>query len=101
MHLVKKSRNWFEAMWPSLKAHHDTPTPGSLWPHQILFGTDLLGGGPSLSADGIAMHAKEFLARQETTAREICQQLENEHAARAKTVPKQTTQNLRVGDPCG
>ena len=40
-----------------------------------------------MSGDGMAMEAKEFFARQETTAREICQQLENEHAERVKTAP--------------
>ena len=32
--------------------------------------------------------AKEFLGRQETTARKICQQLEKEHVVRAKTAQK-------------
>ena len=35
IHLTNKRRNWFEEMWPALKAHHDTPTPGGLSPHQI------------------------------------------------------------------
>ena len=52
-------------MWPALKAHHDTPTPGGLSPHQVLFGRDPLGRGLPLSGDGMAMDAKEFFARQE------------------------------------
>ena len=45
------------------------------------------------------MDAKEFFARQKTTAREIRQRLEKEHAVRAKTAPKSTAQKFRVGDP--
>ena len=40
IHITNPRRNWFEEMWPALKAHHDTPTPGGLSPHQILFGRD-------------------------------------------------------------
>ena len=69
-------------MWPALKAHHDTPTPAGLSPHQVLFGRDPLGRGLPLSGDGMAMDAKEFFARQEATARDIRQQLEKEHADR-------------------
>ena len=43
IHITNPLRNWFEEMWPALKAHHDTPTPGGLSPHQILFGRDPLG----------------------------------------------------------
>ena len=28
IHITNPRRNWFEEMWPALKAHHDTPTPG-------------------------------------------------------------------------
>ena len=84
-------------MWPALKAHHDTPTPGGLFPHQILFGKDPLGRGLPLSGDGMAMDAKEFFARQEATARDICQQLEKEHAERQKSAPSSTAQKFRVG----
>ena len=99
IHLTMKCRNWFEEMWPAFKAHHDTPTPGSLSPHEILFGTDPLGRGLPLQGEGMAMEAKEFLARQETTTREIRQQLEKEHAVQAKTAPKSAAQKFRVGDP--
>ena len=99
IHLTNKRRNWFEEMWPALKAHHDTRTPGGLSPHQILFGMDPLGRGLPLSGDGMAMEAKEFFAGQETTAREIRQQLEEEHAERAKTAPKPSAHKFREGDP--
>ena len=36
-YLANKRRNWFEEMWAALKAHRDTPTPGGLSPHHILF----------------------------------------------------------------
>ena len=84
---------------PALKAHHDTPTPGGLFPHQILFGRDPLGRGLPLFGDGMAMDAKEFFARQEQTARNIRQQLEKEHAERQKSAPSSTAQKFRVGDP--
>ena len=32
IHITNPRRNWFEEMWPALKAHHDTPTPGGLSP---------------------------------------------------------------------
>ena len=80
IHITNPRRNWFEEMWPALKAHHDTHTPGGLSSHQILFGRDPLGRGLPLSGDGMAMDAKEFFARQEATARDIRQQLEKEHA---------------------
>ena len=64
IYITNPRRNWFEEMWPALKAHHDTPTPGSLSPHQILFGRDPLGRRLPLSGDGMAMDAKEFFARQ-------------------------------------
>ena len=86
-------------MWPALKAHHDTPTPGGLSPHQILFGRDPLGRGLPLSGDGMPMDAKEFFARQEQTARDIRQQLEKEHAERQKSAPSSTAQKFRVGYP--
>ena len=47
----------------------------------------------------MVMDAKEFFARQETTAREIRQQLEKEHAVRGKTAPKSAAHKFRVGDP--
>ena len=90
IYLTNKRRNWFEEMWPALKAHHDTLTPRGLSPHQIVFGRDPLGRGLPRSGDGMAMDAKEFFAGQETTAREIHQQLEREHAVRAKTAPRST-----------
>ena len=99
IHITNPRRNWFEEMWPALKAHHDTPTPGGLSPHQILFGRDPLGRGLPLSGDGMAMDAKEFFARQEQTARDIRQQLEKEHAERQKSAPSSTAQKFRVGDP--
>ena len=99
IHLTNKGRNWFEEMSPALKAHHDTPTPGGLSIPQILFGRDPQSRGLSLSGDGMAMDAKEFLAQQETTAREICQQLEKEHDVQAKTAPSSTAHKFKVGDP--
>ena len=99
IHITNPRRNWFEEMWPALKAHHTTPTPGGLSPHQILFGRDPLGRGLPLSGDGMAMDAKEFFARQEQTARDIRQQLEKEHAERQKSAPSPTAQKFRVGDP--
>ena len=45
------------------------------------------------------MDAKEFFKRQETTAREIREQLEKEHAVRAKTAPKSPAQSFSVGNP--
>ena len=45
IHLTNKRRNWFEEMWPALKARHDTPTPGVLSAHKNLFGRDPLGWG--------------------------------------------------------
>ena len=30
IHITNPRRNWFEEMWPALKAHHDTCTPGGL-----------------------------------------------------------------------
>ena len=99
IHITNPRRNWFEEMWPALKAHHDTPTPGGLSPHQILFGRDPLGRGLPLSGDGMAMDAKEFFARQEQTARDIRQQLEKEHAERQKSAPSSTAQKFRGGRP--
>ena len=99
IHITNPRRNWFEEMWPALKAHHDTPTPGGLSPHQILFGRDPLGRGLPLPGDGITMDAKEFFARQEARARDIRQQLEKEHAERQKSAPSSTAQKFRVGDP--
>ena len=90
-------------MWPTLKAHHDSPTPGGLSPHQILFGRNSLGRGLPLSGDGIefsmAIDAREFFAQQEATARDIRQQLEKEHAERQKSAPSSTAQTFRFGDP--
>ena len=99
IHITNKRRNWFEEMWPALKAHHDTPTPVGLSSHEILFGRDPLGRGLPLSDGGIAIDAKEFFARQETTARKVRQHLEKEHAVRAKTGSKSTAQKFEVGDP--
>ena len=99
IHIMKPRRNWFEEMWPALKAHHDTPTPSGLSPHEILFGRDPLGRGLPLSGDGMAMDAKEFFARQEATARDIRQQLEKEHAEYQESGPSSTAQKVRVGDP--
>ena len=45
------------------------------------------------------MDAKEFYTRQETTAQETCEQLEKEHAVRAKSARKPTAHKFRVGDP--
>ena len=47
----------------------------------------------------MAMDAKELFARQETTAREIPQQLEKEHAVRPKTAPQLAAHKFRVGAP--
>ena len=99
IHLTNKRGTWFEEMWPALKPRHDTPTRGGLSRHQILFGREPLGRGLPLSGNGMAMDAKEFFARQETTAREIRQQLEKEHSERAKTAPKTAAHNFRLGDP--
>ena len=99
IHITNPRRNWFEEMWPALKAHHDTPSPGGLSPHQILFGRDPLGRGLPLSGDGMAMDAREFFARQEATARDIRQLLEREHAERQKSAPSSTAQTFTVGDP--
>ena len=99
IHLTNKRRNWFEEMSPALKAHHNTPTSGGLSRHQILFGRDPLGRGLPLSGEGVAMDAKEFFARQESTARKIPQQIEKEHAVRAKTAPKSALHKFREGDP--
>ena len=101
IHITNPPQNWFEEMWPALKAHHDTPSPGGLSPHQILFGRDPLGREFPLSGDGMAMDAKEFFARQEQPARDVRQQLEKEHAERQKSAPSSTAQKFRVGDPCG
>ena len=46
----------------------------------------------------MVMDAKEFFERQESTAREIPQQLEKEHTVRAKTALK-STHKFREGDP--
>ena len=97
IYITNPRRNWFEEMWPALKAHHDTPTPSGLSPHQILFGRDPLGRGLPLSGAGMAMDAEEFFARQEATARDIRQQLEKEHAERQKSAPSSTAQKFRVG----
>ena len=99
IHITNQRRNWFGEMWPALKAHHDTPTPCGLSPQQILFGRDPLGRGLPLSGDGMAMDTKEFVARQEATARDIRQQLEKEHAERQKSAPSSTAHTFRVGDP--
>ena len=58
IHLTNKRRNWFEEMWTALKAHHDTPTPAGLSPHQILFGRDPLGRGLPLSGDGMVTRSR-------------------------------------------
>ena len=47
----------------------------------------------------MAMNTREFFARQETTAREIFQQLEKKYAVRPKTAPKLEAHEFRVGDP--
>ena len=99
IHLTSKHRNRFEEMWLALEAHHDTPTASGLSPHQILFGRDPLGWGLPLSGDGMAMDATEFFVRQKTTALEICQQLEKEHAVPAKTAPQSAARKSGVGDP--
>ena len=99
IHLTNKHRNWFGQMLPAHKSHRDTRTAAGLSPHQIPFCRDPLGRGLPLSDDGLAMNAEEFFWRQETTAREMCQQLKKQHAVRAKTAPKSTAHRLRVGDP--
>ena len=49
IHITNPCRNWFEEMWPALKAHHDSPTPGGLSPQQILLaGTPWVGDFPCL-----------------------------------------------------
>ena len=93
IHLTNKRCNWFEELLPALKAHQDTPTRDGLSPHQIQFSGDPLGRGPPLSGDGMAMNANECFAR------EICQQLEKEHAVRAKTAPRSAAHKFRMGDP--
>ena len=99
IHITNPRWNWFEEVWSALKAHHDTPIPGCLCPHQILFGRDPLGRGLPWSGDSMAMDAKEFFARQEATARDLRQQLEKEHAERQKSASRWTAQKFRVGDP--
>ena len=94
--LTNKRRKWFEEMWPALKAHHDTPTPGAWSPHQINLGGDALRWGLPLSGEGMAMDAKDFFAQQETTAPEICLQFKEEHAVRAKTAQKLAAHGLWV-----
>ena len=79
--------------------HPDTSIPGELCPHHIVFGRDPLGRRLPLSGGGMAIHAKDFLARQETTAQKISQWLDNEYAVRAKAVLKLTSQKLRIHDP--
>ena len=73
-------------------------SPPGLSPHQILLGKDPLGRVLSLSGDGMAMDAKDISARHETTARELLQQLEKEHAVQAQTTPKWTGQKFTVVD---
>ena len=97
--LTKKCCNSFEEMWPALKAHRDPPTPGGLSPHQMFFAGDPLGQGLPLSGDGMAMEPKDFFARQETTAGEICLQLGKQQALRAKTAVMSTAHKFRMGDP--
>ena len=55
IHLTNMRCNWFEEMWPALKAHHNTPTSGGSSPNHILLGRDPLGEGRYLSGDGMAM----------------------------------------------
>ena len=81
IHLTNKCRNWFEEMWPALKARHDTPTPGGSSHQEFFFGRDPLGWGLPLPGEGMATDATEFFARQETNARRIRQQLENNNSA--------------------
>ena len=69
INLTNKRRNWFGEMSPALKAHHNTPTPEGLSPHQIFLGRDPLGRVLPLSGDGMTMDARQFVARQETTGR--------------------------------
>ena len=99
IHLEHPRRNWFEEMWSAIKAHHDTPTPGGLSPHQILFGRDPLGRGLPLSGDGMAMDAKEFFARNQRTEREVRAALEKEHSERAKSAPSSSVEVYKVGSP--
>ena len=87
IHISSPRRNWFEEMWPALKAHHDTPTPGGLSPHQILFGRDTLGRGPPLSGDGMAMDAKEILCAARGNGAGNLPAVEKEHAERQKSAP--------------
>ena len=70
-------RSLRKEMLPAVKALHDTPTPGWLSPHQILFGMDLLGWGLPLLDEGMAMDAKKLFERQKATAREIRQQFQD------------------------
>ena len=48
IHITDPRRNWFEEMWPALKAHHDTPTPGGLSPSP-----DSVRQGPPWSATSL------------------------------------------------
>ena len=99
IHITDPRWNWFEEMRPALKAHHDTPSPGGLSPHQISFSRDPLVRGLPLSGDGMAMDAKEFFARQEATARDIRQQLEKEHAERQKSALELDSAKVQGGRP--
>ena len=49
IHITNPRRNWFEEMWPALKAHHDNPTPGGLSLTRFhSAGTPLVGDFPCL-----------------------------------------------------
>ena len=64
----------------------------------ISAGTPLVWDSPC-QVKGWQFNAKQFFQRQETTAREIRQHLEKEHAVRAITAPKSAPHKFRVGDP--
>ena len=67
-------------------------------PDKIVFGRHPVDRRLPLTGDVIAMDAKEFFARHETTGREICQQRKKKHAVRAQTPAKSTVRKFRVGD---
>ena len=61
--------------------------------------TRFSSAGTPWNGDGMGLVGKKFFARQETTERQIRQQLRKQHAVRARTALKSTAHKLRVSDP--
>ena len=95
IHLAHKRRKSFQEMWRAFQAHHDSPTPSGLSPRKMVFRRDLLRRGLLLSKDGMAMHAKEFFKRQETTACDI----ETRSIRRGSRPPPIEGTDLQYGHP--